>query len=395
MESPAKYYQRETTSFIKSGFTKQTKNRYLILNHTLSYVDDVESFINRLSKKMDNDSRVVVISFNFFWKPVLNIATYLGLRKKGPREPNWLDQNDIKNIFYLMGLEEIKRGSRFLLPLNLGLLSKIVNRFVAQVPIINYFCLTNYQIFRLVPKPVKDYSVSIIIPAKNEKENVRGLLKKIPRLSKNIEVIFVEGHSKDNTLTAIKDEIKSYKGPIKTKLLKQNGIGKADAVNLGLSKAKNEMLIIFDADLSVYPNDLKKFYQAIKDGKAELANGSRLVYPLEGQAMQTLNIVGNKIFSLIFSYLLGQTIKDTLCGTKVLLKKNYNLILKNKGQFGNFDPFGDYNLLFGASKLNLKITDIPVRYHERKYGKTNISRFQHGLLLLKMTLIAARKLKFI
>lgn len=393
MNTPAEYYQSETKLLLENLVPRICKNNYVVLDHTLSYTEDVQTFVWSLSKRTNENSRIIVLSFNFLWKPILNLASYLKLRKRDSKEPNWLDKNDIKNIFYLAGFEEIKSGNRFIFPIDLGYISKFINRYITQLPIINKLCLTSYQIFRKVPK-AKKCSVSIIIPARNEEGNIKMILKKIPRISNKMEVIFIEGHSKDNTFAAIKNEIKNYQGWLKTRLLKQKGIGKSDAVRLGLAKAKNEMLIIFDADLSVHPIDIKKFYNALSSGKTELANGSRLIYPLEKQAMATLNIFGNKMFSTIFSYLLGQPIKDTLCGTKAILKKHYELILKGRNYFGDFDPFGDYDLLFGASRLNLKITDIPVRYHERVYGKTNISRFSHGLLLLKMTLVAARKIKF-
>jgi glycosyltransferase involved in cell wall biosynthesis len=224
---------------------------------------------------------------------------------------------------------------------------------------------------------------------------MRGIFNKIPKLGKKMEIIFVEGHSKDATYKLIDEEIKKYRGSIKTKLYKQKGKGKGDAVRLGFSKASNELLMILDADLTVDPEELPKFYTAIKEGKGELVMGSRLIYPMEKQAMRTLNILGNKFFSMAFSFLLDQKIKDTLCGTKALLKEDYMRISRNRKIFGDFDPFGDYDLIFGAAKMNMKILEIPVRYKERIYGSTNISRFTHGWLLLKMAYFAAKRLKFI
>jgi hypothetical protein len=116
---------------------------------------------------------------------------------------------------------------------------------------------------------------------------------------------------------------------------------------------------------------------------------------MESQAMRFLNLLGNKFFSLTFSWLLGQSVKDTLCGTKVLWKSDYEQIAANRAYFGDFDPFGDFDLLFGAARLNQKIVDLPIRYRERTYGSTNVQRWKHGWLLLKMVLFASRRIKFV
>jgi glycosyltransferase involved in cell wall biosynthesis len=213
-------------------------------------------------------------------------------------------------------------------------------------------------------------------------------------MGRETELVFVEGHSKDNTFEEIQQE-KDRHLSLPSLLFRQTGIGKADAVRLGFSKATGDLLMILDADLTVPPEDLPRFYEALVSGKGEFINGVRLVYPMEQEAMRALNLLGNKFFSLAFSWMLGQPIKDTLCGTKVLWKRDYEKIAANRSYFGDFDPFGDYDLIFGAAKLNLKIIDLPIRYRERTYGSTNISRWKHGLLLLRMVLLAARWIKFI
>ena len=111
--------------------------------------------------------------------------------------------------------------------------------------------------------------------------------------------------------------------------------------------------------------------------------------------MRFLNMVANKFFGLAFTWLLGQSIKDTLCGTKVLFREDYESIVRHRSYFGDFDPFGDFDLLFGAAKLNARILDLPIRYQARAYGETNIQRWRHGWLLLRMTAFAALRLKFI
>lgn len=401
------YYHRDLDKFFKhlipegSSSVKDYKKRlfkrydYILLPNSLAHIDDIQIYIKRFLKSCYPKSRVVVVYFNFLWKPLLDLAAYLGLRKKDIKEPNWLSADDIHNLFFLEGFNEVTQGKRLLLPIDLGLISSFINNFIAQLPLINQLCLTTYQIFRPAQKS-KKYSISIVIPARNEEGNIKGLLNKIPQMSKNIEVIFVEGHSTDNTYQAIKEEIKNnQKDYIVAYIYKQRGKGKADAVRLGFKKARNDILMILDADLTVNPRDLLKFYQALSKGYGDFANGSRLVYPMGKQAMRILNYIGNKFFSLIFTFLLGQRIRDTLCGTKAFFRQDYLRIERNRKFFGDFDPFGDYNLLFGATKLNLKIVEIPVRYKERVYGKTNISRFTHGWLLLKMAIFAAKKIKFI
>ncbi len=213
-------------------------------------------------------------------------------------------------------------------------------------------------------------------------------------MGKETEIVFVEGHSTDNTYEAIKKEIKKYPEK-KYSLFRQNGKGKGDAVRLGFEKAEGDILMILDADLTVPPEDLPRFVDALVSGKGEFINGVRLIYPMEDKAMRFFNILGNKFFSLAFSWLLSQPIKDTLCGTKVLYKRDYEFIARNRSYFGDFDPFGDFDLLFGAARLTMKITELPIRYRERKYGSTSISRWRHGWLLLKMVIFAAKRIKFV
>jgi hypothetical protein len=373
---------------------KKTKYNYILLAHKLSVTKDVQNFIERLKGLETPDSRIVVFYFNFIWKPVLDLAERLGLKLPQYGEPNWLSPSDIANLFSLSDYELVKSGRKILIPIYIPLFSNFVNKYIAPLPLVNLLCLMNYGVFRPVGK-ANEYSVSIIVPARNEAGNMKGVLKQIPKLGSQTEVIFVEGNSKDGTCEVIEKEIKKYKGPLSVSLHQQKGKGKGDGVRLGFSKAKNDMLMILDADLTVDPSELPKFYNAVASGKTDFVMGSRLIYPMEEQAMRTLNYFGNKFFSSAFTFLLGQRIKDTLCGTKVLLKKHYKEIEKNRRYFGNFDPFGDYDLIFGASKLNLKIVEIPIRYKERTYGTTNISRFKHGLLLFKMVGFAARKLKFV
>jgi len=257
--------------------------------------------------------------------------------------------------------------------------------------------MTNFIVARLKPKKrttKKKPSVSIIVPARNEAGNIVSIFKRVPQEFKDPELIFVEGHSTDDTLDEIKKQMKAFPN-IRSSLYIQEGKGKGDAVRLGFSQATGDILMILDADLTMPPENLPRFYDALNDNVGDFINGVRLVYPMEKDAMKFFNLIGNKFFSMVFTYFLGQPIKDTLCGTKILRRKDYDEIAANRSYFGDFDPFGDFDLLFGAAKLNLKIVDMPIRYTERVYGETNIQRWKHGWLLLRMVAFAATRLKFI
>jgi glycosyltransferase involved in cell wall biosynthesis len=292
-----------------------------------------------------------------------------------------------------------------MLPLPIPGVAQLCNRVLVKLPVFRQFALTHMMVARPTTEPrmyMRGFEreknaepvVSVIVPARNEAGNIQAIFDRTPEMGGGTELVFVEGHSKDDTYASIEKAIAANPHR-RAKLFRQIGKGKGDAVRLGYAQATGDVLMILDADLTVPPEDLPRFYEALATGRAEFVNGVRLVYPMEQQAMQFLNLLANKFFGLAFSWVLGQSVKDTLCGTKVLTRADYDLIAAGRKQFGDFDPFGDFDLLFGASKLNLKIVDIPIRYRERTYGSTNISRFSHGWLLLRMLAFAAGKLKFV
>ncbi len=368
----------------------------IILSNLIGYLEDVEKVFKELKKVCHSRTHVIVTYYNYIWEPFIKFAETAGIKKKTPQQ-NWLSHRDIINLLYLAGFEVYRQNRRMLIPFNIPVISYIFNKFIARLPLINYLDLNQFVFARPEPQynnTDEKYSVSIIIPARNESGNIEEAVKRIPVFSKHIEIIFIEGHSADDTWNKIQEVQEKFKSTHDIKIAKQEGKGKADAVRKGFSIATGDILMILDADLTVHPEDLPKFYKAIATGKGEFINGSRLVYPMKKGAMRFLNVLGNKFFSIMFSWFLDQPIKDTLCGTKVMFREDYERLRKNRSFFGEFDPFGDYDLLFGAFKLNLKIIDLPVRYHERLYGKTNISRFKHGFLLFKMCLYAAIKIKF-
>lgn len=375
----------------------QEKFSYVILSDMISNLEDVQKCFEGLHQVTNENSRVVITSYSRLWEGFLKFMEWLHLKMPTP-DQDWLSCRDIENLLSLSQFEVVKKGSLILFPIYIPLISSIFNKYLARLPILRRLCLINYFVARPRPAPYsnKEYSVSVIIPARNEADNIENAITRLPKLGNRTEVIFIEGGSKDGTRTEIERVIEKYREKKEIIFIDQGvGVGKGDAVRKGFARATGDILIILDADLTVRPEDLSKFYQAIRTRQGEFIMGSRLVYQMEDEAMRFLNVLGNKFFSLAFSWLLEQPIKDTLCGTKVIFKKDYEILAKNRSYFGNFDPFGDFDLIFGAAKLNLKILEIPICYQARTYGTTNISRFRHGWLLLKMTLFAAKKIKFI
>lgn len=371
----------------------------VILSNLIGFVEDVQFIMEELHKVCHEHTKIIVTYYNHLWEPLLKLGEWLGLKTKSPTQ-NWLTQQDIKNLLLLAGFDVYRESRRMIFPFYVPLISSFLNKVVAKLPLIRLLSLNQYSFAKPAhypdPDEVKEkYSVSIIIPARNESGNIENGLLRIPKFGKWQEIIFVEGNSTDDTWEKIKQIKEKYDDQFKIRIAQQEGKGKADAVRKGFSIAEGDILMILDADLTVPPEDLGKFYYAIACGTGDFINGSRLVYQMEKQAMRFLNMLGNKFFSMAFSWLLDQPFKDTLCGTKVIFKSDYNKLVSNRKFFGDFDPFGDFDLIFGAYKLNLKIVELPIRYRERTYGSTSISRFKHGLILLRMCFFAMRKIKFI
>ena len=365
---------------------------YIIVSDTLNFAADVQQFFARLHQVAGPDTRLVFNYHSAVWRPIFALARGLGLKSKEPPS-SWLATSDVRNLLTLGNWEPVSGNSRILIPFPLLGLDIVANRWLA--PLLGWFCLTVFCVAR--PKPpaeARELSVSVIIPARNEAGNIPAAIARTPQMGKWTELIFVEGHSRDNTWEEIQ-RVAAENPNLRIKIMQQTGKGKGDAVRMGYAAATGEVLMILDADLTMPPEELPKFYDVLSKGHADFANGSRLVYPMDQHAMQFLNLCANKAFGITFTWLLGQPVKDTLCGTKVLTRAYYDRISANRAYFGDFDPFGDFDLLFGAAKQNMKIADVPIRYRERSYGSTNIHRWSHGWLLLRMVAFAARKLKFV
>ena len=366
----------------------------IVLSDTVGFLEDIEATLAALHVLCGPDTRIIVSYYARLWQPLLRLGEAVGAKQR-QLPLNWLSTNDIVSLLELADFEMIKREWRQLIPKRLFGLGTLVNRTLGTLPVLRRLSLRNYVVarpLRALAEIADRPSVTVLIPCRNEHCNIELAIQRMPRFAPDQEILFVEGNSSDGTFEEIERVIAAY--PEWTiRALKQDGRGKGDAVRKGFANAAGEVLMILDADLTVEPETMPKFYNALVDGKGEFINGTRLVYPLELNAMRSLNFLANRGFSILFSWLLNYRLTDTLCGTKVLRKTHYEKIAANRHYFGDFDPFGDFDLIFGAAKLNLKMIEIPIRYQARFYGETQISRFADGWLLLRMIVFAWRKLK--
>ncbi len=385
---------------------------YVILQDLVGHLEDILAALRSLRSAIGEDTRVVLSYYNFVWSPILSLAERLGQKMEMPRQ-NWLSMNDLRGLLDLAGFEIEDQGTELLLPRRIPGISKLVNGYLAHLPLLKDLCLLEYFVARPRPLPPgEEQTVSVVVACRNEVENVADCVRRTPEIGAGTELIFVDGASTDGTwdlLSQIQEtergrrDIKlikqipgfDYESPAKAASARSEGmlaLGKGDAVRKGFAAASGEILMILDADMTVAPEDLPKFYLPLRDGQADFVNGVRLVYPIEREAFRPVNFLGNKLFSLVFSRLLGQPVKDTLCGTKALRRRDYERLAAGRDHFGEFDPFGDFDLLFGAARLGLRIVDMPVRYYRRVAGHTKVSVLRHGPLLGAMTLVGLRKL---
>jgi SAM-dependent methyltransferase len=367
---------------------------YIILSDMIGYLEDCGATFEALQNLCTPKTRLVIAYYSRLWEPIVRLSESIGAKMPSLGQ-NWLSTDDTLNLLRLSGFEVVRREWRQLMPKRLFGIGILLNKLVAPLPGIRRFCLRNYVVarpVRLPEKPARSPSCTILIPCRNERGNIENAVRRLPQFSADLEILFVEGHSSDGTYEECLHVQESHPDR-KIRTFKQPGKGKGDAVRLGFAQAQGDILIILDADLTVPPESMPKFYRILDEGYGEFVNGTRLVYPMSDRAMRTLNAIANRAFARIFSYLLNQRLTDTLCGSKALWRKDYERIAAGRSYFGEFDPFGDFDLIFGAAKLNLKIVEVPVRYADRTYGKTQIARFRDGWLLLRMVALAWRKLK--
>lgn len=391
----------------------KNKFEFIILSDLLGHLHDIQLTLEKIRVHTLPSTKVIITYFNFLWHPVLEFGERVGL-KMPEQQQNWLGRSDIRNILELTDYEVVEEGVKLVLPRRIPFFANWMNEKLIRFSWARHLALMQFFVAQQLPEtPMQEkLTCSVIIPCRNERDNVADAVERMPKMGAHTELIFVDGQSTDGTVEEIERHIERCKGTKdirlihqvqkKTNLVPGNEtpanlmlkLGKGDAVRKGFSAAKGDILMILDADLTVAPEDLPKFFKAITQGKGRFINGTRLVYPMEGKSMKFFNMVGNKFFSWVFTWLLNQRIKDTLCGTKVLFKSDYEKIVEGRSYFGDFDPFGDFDLLFGAARLGIPITELPIRYRSRIYGDSKVRVFKHGILLLKMSFIAFQKFKW-
>lgn len=352
----------------------------------INFQEDVQKLMHTVREKSSRRTRLALIAYNSYFNPLYKIATFLKLRR-GQAPKAFLTYTAIENLARLSGWEVVRVRQVGLCPIPLLFIDKLINWLGPVIPFFRNFSIATVIVFRPVEQE-KKHSLSIVIPARNEKGNIENALKRLEYMHGiDFEVIFVEGNSTDGTWEEILRVKDAYSHKFQLKALKQTAKGKNDAVRVGFAAASKEVLTILDADLTAEPEFMLRFLDAYNNGLADFINGNRLTLPMEKEAMQTLNFFGNLFFAKALNKILQLNIGDCLCGTKMLAREDYLRIKRWREEFGDFDPFGDFELLFGASLLCLGAIDVPVIYRARSYGTTNISRFTHGWMLLKMTMI--------
>lgn len=377
----------------EKDFELDSKFDYILITSVEDIVD-IEAVLKNVKQFAHHHTRLVIVNYNYLWTPLVKLAEALRL-KIPQKQHNWITDNDLNTFLTLRNYDVVTRKKIVLLPYNIPGISWLFNKIIARLPIIKHFGLMTVTTTRpLFDELPEEYSVSVVIPCKNEAGNIEDAVKRVPEMGKHTEIVFCDDKSTDGTPDIVREmmtkyperDIKLYNGP---------GVSKSENVWVGFDKAEGDILMILDADLTVIPEELPYFYEAIAKRRGEYINGSRLVYPMHNKAMKFFNIIGNKFFSVFFSYILDSSIKDTLCGTKVVWKKDYERIKKLRNTWGVRDRWGDYELIFGANKCNLKHLDLPVHYYERTYGDTKMTGvLKNGWIMLKMSFAALFKIKF-
>ncbi len=371
----------------EESFTIEEKFDYIIMCDLLDHASDIWRVFKNLENFTEEGSRVIITTVNPIWDSIFMVLERWKLKMpEGPH--NFLFKADIINLLKLFGYEIEQDGLFLLLPVYIPFISTLINRYLCRLPLIKNFSLVQYIIAKKTEKETNDreLSCSIIIPCFNEAENVAECLRRIPQIGKFTEIIFVNDGSNDGTAEIVKGLVQESQ---RVKLISYSpNKGKAHAIKAGFDISMGDVLMILDADMTVMPEDLEKFFWAISIPEVDFVNGTRMVYPLEKEAMRGLNRLGNKIFSFLFTWLLGQRITDTLCGTKAILKEIYHKINMTK-----YDQWGDFDLLLNAAELRLRIVEMPVRYKRRLKGESKMRPFKHGFKLLLRCLIGFKELK--
>lgn len=360
-----------------SGLREEKKYDFCVMSNLLDYLPDIWTELELLKKFMHQDSKLIITTSNPLWEPVLRMAAQFRLKTPdGPR--NFITNNDIMNFLQLLDYEVIEYGYRIFLPKGIPAVSAVINKIIPLIPGFRNLCAMQFIIARVKPEKTmrKRLSCSVIIPCHNEADTIENCLSRVPAIGSSTEVIVVDDGSSDATALKVRGFTSTH---TKVRLISYpKNKGKGFAVKTGFDAATGDVLMILDADMAVEPEELPRFFELLEDGRAEFVNGTRMIYPRENESMKLLNFIGNKFFGIILSLIMGQRNTDTLCGTKALRKKHYlNMKLGDC-------PWGDFDLLFGAAKLRLKMVELPVHYKKRFAGQSKMKPFKHGWQLLKM-----------
>jgi SAM-dependent methyltransferase len=368
---------------------------FVVMVNVIGELVDVLAALKRLRPLVRAATRLVIVYYNHLWEPLVPLATWLRLKLNNPTQ-NWFSPDDLRGLLHLAGFEVVKTGVRTPCPKYVPGLAELMNGVLGRLPLLERLGFVRFLVARPsmpLPRRPTDYSATVVVPCKNEEGNVPAIPPRVPDMGVFTEIVFVDDRSDDATAERVREAIAAHPDR-RIKLIEGPGEGKGAAVRAGLAAASGDVLMILDADMTVSPEDLPAFFEAITENKGELVIGTRLVYPLGIQAMRTANVLGNKLFAWAFSFLLEQRITDTLCGTKVVLRHNYARILDARALFGEVDRWGDYDWIFGAAKSNLKIVEIPVHYVERVAGETKMrKRLRNSLIMLRMCWLALLRLR--
>ncbi len=368
---------------------------HVVTVNAVGELADVLAAFKRLRPLVRPHTRLVVVYYNHLWEPLTGPAARLGLKLDDPTQ-NWLAPDDLRAFLELAGFEVVKRGVRMPCPKYVPGVAELANHVLAHVPLLHRLGFIRFLVARPVmplPRPPASYRCSVVVPCKNEEGNVPAIVPRVPEMGAGTEIVFVDDRSDDATAARVRDAIAAHPER-RIRLVDGPGEGKGAAVRAGMAVATGDVLMILDADMTVMPEDLPAFFEAVTENRGELVMGTRLVYPLVGQAMRTANVLGNRAFALAFSFLLEQRITDTLCGTKVVMRHHYDALLATRVLFGDVDRWGDYDWIFGAARNNLRIVELPVHYVERVAGETKMRRrLRNALVMLRMCGVALRRLK--
>lgn len=378
--------------YIQDDVTKLTHHQHydvVLLLDTINYLRDVQGALQNIRDHLcHNRTRVIITHWNFLWAPLFLVAEWIGIKTHFP-EQNWLSRNDIRNLLTLTDFEVVEEGERMLFPVAIPLIARFCNKYLATFPLLRRLCVVKYMVARPMTIPRQEYSVTVLSAVRNEKGNISQIVNSMPVMGTSTEIIFAEGHSNDGTWEEIERISREHTGPVKVRGIKQTATGKANALHTGAAASTGDIILVYDGDFTVHPSELPRLYDLLASGKAEFVNASRLVYPMDEGAMRILNLLGNKTFSVLFSWLFRQKLVDTLSPVKMFFRAHYDRM------DSRLDPFGDFDFFLGGSLQQLKMREVPVHYLPRTYGVTKIRRFRHGLLLGKLLLRGAKRVKWI